>query len=606
VLEKEVFEDGYGGSSQSKGQRSDASSNAYVLVYIRESSMDEVFAPIPQVNIPSHLKRSLEEERRRLEEQKKQKEEKHLYLNVEVVTEQSFSRHEGFDLAHFSGSSLPLSSLTSFKVLKAETYAAFKSRVTKHFNYPAGRFRFWIVGFRQNKTIRPFFRLPDTDLSSLESIRNDHAASSSDLRLYLELLVNPLKPERPTGAIFIFLKHFDASKQTLFGAGAVWVPRASKVPDLIRIINAQMRFGASTALSLYEEVKPGMIESLKLDATLNQLQIDDGDVICFQRSLSDQETKNLERNGLCSHVVKFYQILQNRILCTFSSSTDKSEFDLLLSKTDNYDIMATKVGKHLDIDPARLRFTTSGVVNSMHRLNIAIERTTTKTLGEIQSINHFMKRAIKYEILAPTANVSAETENEIKKGISWMGHNNFKKSIHILAMKKSETLEEIRVRLAKRAQMSPGGTGKIRFFLTSPDMKTQRPLAMIGTVGDIPVSAEIYAEEISPAELNLRNGERLIDVFHFSKSFSRIHGVPFKFVLKPGEKTSDTRKRLQEQLTLSDKAFSGYRLAIQVSNFRQPLYLDEDEVLYDSKFVPNNLGLDHVTDEIEMRRSDGS
>ena len=56
VLEKEVFEDGYGGISKpARGRGSDSSSNAYILIYIRESAMDEIFAPIPQTSIPPHL-----------------------------------------------------------------------------------------------------------------------------------------------------------------------------------------------------------------------------------------------------------------------------------------------------------------------------------------------------------------------------------------------------------------------------------------------------------------------------------------------------------------------------------------------------------------------
>ena len=50
----------------------------------------------------------------------------------------------------------------------------------------------------------------------------------------------------------IFLKHFDTSTQTLYGVGKVHVQRASKVSDLVPIINERMRWTPGTPLKLYE------------------------------------------------------------------------------------------------------------------------------------------------------------------------------------------------------------------------------------------------------------------------------------------------------------------------------------------------------------------
>ena len=50
----------------------------------------------------------------------------------------------------------------------------------------------------------------------------------------------------------IFLKHFDIANQKLTGVGKVYVPRASKVADLVPVINDRMRWPASTPLKLYE------------------------------------------------------------------------------------------------------------------------------------------------------------------------------------------------------------------------------------------------------------------------------------------------------------------------------------------------------------------
>jgi ubiquitin carboxyl-terminal hydrolase 7 len=65
-------------------------------------------------------------------------------------------------------------------------------------------------------------------------------------------------------------------------------------------------------------------------------------------------------------------------------------------------------------------------------------------------------------------------------------------------------------------------------------------------------------------------------VFHFSKELTRTHGVPFRFVVKRGEKFSDTKKRLQARLAVPDKEFAKYRFAlIQHSTFKQPSYIED-------------------------------
>lgn len=50
----------------------------------------------------------------------------------------------------------------------------------------------------------------------------------------------------------IFLKHFDTSRQTLYGVGKTYVMRTSKVGDLNQYINEKMRWPAGTPLKLYE------------------------------------------------------------------------------------------------------------------------------------------------------------------------------------------------------------------------------------------------------------------------------------------------------------------------------------------------------------------
>ncbi|KAJ7319380.1 hypothetical protein DFH08DRAFT_926647 [Mycena albidolilacea] len=312
VTDKEVLEENYGGppvlppAVRHNPVRSlNRFTNAYVLVYIRECAMDEVLAPITDEDIPAHLKRRVDEERLQMKGKKQEREEQHLFLIAKVITDETFARHQGFDLATFGETP---SDLPSFRVSREETYSTFKSRVAQHFSYPENQIRLWVVVNRQNKTVRPDTPVPENEPTlTVEIIRDLMTGNQKDLRLYLDIIPDPSKPDPPPQSAMIFLKHFDTSKQTLLGVGKVYMLRTSKIIELAHVINERMRWTPGTPLKLYEEIKPGMIElMMKPNLSFAQCEIQDGDVICFQVDLSVKETRDLKNQGLHSDPIQFY------------------------------------------------------------------------------------------------------------------------------------------------------------------------------------------------------------------------------------------------------------------------------------------------------------
>jgi len=94
---------------------------------------------------------------------------------------------------------------------------------------------------------------------------------TNPIRLYLDILPDPCEvgyfPHfrrrclhirmkkiqwEDANMVIVFLKHFDTAKQSLSGVGKVYVPNASKVCDLIPIINERMKWAPGTLLKLYE------------------------------------------------------------------------------------------------------------------------------------------------------------------------------------------------------------------------------------------------------------------------------------------------------------------------------------------------------------------
>lgn len=175
----------------------------------------------------------------------------------------------------------------------------------------------------------------------------------------------------------IFLKHFDTTRQTLYGVGKTYVQRNAKVSDLNNFINEKMRWPAGTPLKLYEvnfrklvssasvlisflekkkEIKPGMIELMKPKTTFAQSEIQDGDVVCFQVEISEKETHDLEGQGLHANPLHYYDFLQNRVMIIFKPKFDEvdehnPEFDITISKKNNYDHVSISTVIGLDYGP---------------------------------------------------------------------------------------------------------------------------------------------------------------------------------------------------------------------------------------------------------------
>ncbi|CAD6985631.1 unnamed protein product [Tilletia controversa] len=597
--------------------------NAYMLVYVREAMMDEVLKPFAEEDTPAHLAKRLEDERAQLEARRREKEEQHLFLTAKVITEDTFRKHQGFDLATFEDRTLPPTELPSFRVHKADTFLSFKHMLSQQFNLPEDQMRLWVLVNRQNKTVRPDTVIPENDPNlTLEVVRDRMASRQNDLRLFLEVLQPGVVPPPPPGApgagagadgavvaannnsnnssggaggaggagaapapaapvapipgsgqqMMIFLKHFDISRQTLLGVGRQYVPKNMKVGDLAPTINEIMRWPPSTHVKLYEEIKPGMIEGMKAKATFLQSEIQDGDIICFQMDIPEKDAHDYELQSLYSNPIMFYDFLQNQIKVLFKPRHEdvepRTEFEVLLSKKMTYDMMAAKAGERLKHDPFKLRFTTANGPGGTPKT--VLKRTANQTVSDIVSPSYVQGQAslLYYELLD---------------------------AAHQFLLPKTSTINEVIDQLSKVVSLTPTGTQRIRIFELVSNGKQQREFGATEMIGNINENAEIFGEEVGVEELEAGEEDKVISIFHFTKEAHRTHGVPFKFVIKRGEKFADTKKRIQARIGASDKDYAKFRFAlVQSSTYKQPSYIEDEDVIYEHKFLPEDtLGLDH-------------
>ena len=199
-----------------------------------------------------------------------------------------------------------------------------------------------------------------------------------------------------------------------------------------------------------------------------------------------------------------------------------------------------------------------------------------------------------YEILDVSI-IELETKRSLS--VSWMGaHNKEDPHLYTFLLPKTATVHELADQLAKQVSLRPDGTHKIRVFVSAALGRLQRELHMFDSINSIPEGTELFAEEIWPEELALGEDAKLVHMCHFFRDVARVHSVPLRFVLLRNERFADTAKRIQARLDVPDKEFAKFRFAlIQTSQYKQPTYLEDDDVVFDHKFLPDDvIGIDHM------------
>ncbi|POG66834.1 ubiquitin carboxyl-terminal hydrolase 5 [Rhizophagus irregularis DAOM 181602=DAOM 197198] len=612
VIDKEVFEDNYGGeypnantiTTLSAAKNRKWFTNAYMLVYIRESNVDEILSPVVPEDIPEHLQKRLEQERAIENQRRKEMEERHLYLIVKVVTAEKFKVHQGFDLANFDDRQYPLSDVYVYKILKSDTYRSFKEIVSRIFNIPPEQVRFWIFVNRQNKTIRLDAPISESYIdTSMGEIHAKMTSRQNEMKLYMEVAEIPLSgltwfPANHMMVLMVFIKYFDPDKQAFEGLGHLYVQKSGKVGDITRVLCEKKNFSPDTPLKIYEEIKPNMIEEVKLKSTFQQSEIDDGDIICFQKALTEKEIQ--EHTIFCRYwdIPHFYESLTLRIVVSFKPKLKdrdpKPEFDLVLNKKWTYDQVAGAVGTHLATDPLKLRFTTAHSISGTPK-NV-IKQTTIQTLSEMLQTAYLSPPAhvLFYEMLKISI-VELETKKFIK--VYWLGNTVKNKEAIELGLPKDAVVNDIIEEISKHEKVtSSSPNSRIRLFKVHHN-KIQKEYTGTEPIDRIQEQATLYAEEIPQDEIHADRNDRTIQVYHFTKNPICVHGIPFKFVIKNGETLENTKVRLRHRLGMSKIEFLKVKIAIVPgTSYAKPKYLKDDDIILSEKKLSNKecLGLDHL------------
>lgn len=401
---REVLEENFGGEYRTANGAPRAplqkkapilrQNSAYMLVYIRQSRLDKILPPVQEEDAPEHLQKRFEEETAQKEARRKEQREAHLYMQARVITGDTFQQYGSTDLGSFENTSdTDPSAPKSYRIRRAMPLSEFVEQIASDIGQDAKRLRLWLMVNRQNKTVRPDLPIMDLQPTVEEVFGRSTASRDNALRVWAELAdeVNengdPIWPSyqsqvnggvAKSDTILLLLKYFDTEAQTLRGIGHIYIGKDKKIEEVVPAILKKMGWGdklpAGEKLLLWEEIKPTLIEPLRPKQSLKAAELQDGDIICFQKTLDSaadpakqadapvqETTKATDRS---SDAREYYDFLENRKTVKFHphpSKTDQDEhppFDLALNSKMLYDGLAERVGAHLNIPPTHIRFWT--------------------------------------------------------------------------------------------------------------------------------------------------------------------------------------------------------------------------------------------------------
>lgn len=594
ATKKEAIENNFGGFEDEIAIRH--CTNAYMLSYIRTGTLKDILCDVTGADIPDHLENKFQEEKRIEAQRRKERSEAHLYMDVQILTEDSFDSWSGNDLFNLENCKQ-----ISFKIQKKEKLKDATRIVAEAFGYTASQCRLWIFQKRANNTTRPaFIEVRSEDkrrYESLDEVDIFYANDNESVMLaYLETVdvesgATALPDFDAKHEVNLFFKYYEPRTKTMSYCGHAYVDLRSLPSSLFPMLCERAGLPKGTKLLLYEEIKAGQTEFTRSDKPFEEVVQDlmDGDIICFQAE--DPDLKKYE----VPTPIEYFKDIQHLIQVVFCDKNNLSDtgFAETLNAKMNYEQMARIVAAAIDIDPRKIQFFRPQVYRD-HPGN-PIKCTFEGQLKDLlQNARRGPKKLYYQKLTMPIdelenkiqfkcsfINAELKDERELQIPVDKQGFvkNLLEESRELLPIKAIDKLRLVEISGCKIIRTIPNST--------SLDSLVQQ-------------STKSYRIEVIPLEeLVIESNSALIPVMHYQKELVTAFGVPFYVKLTDRETIASLQERVRLRLGLPEKEFEKIKFSLicmgKITYFPE----DPDRQLNIQDFAsstpsPNWLGLDHV------------
>ncbi|OIW04146.1 hypothetical protein TanjilG_00706 [Lupinus angustifolius] len=581
-------------------------SNAYMLVYIRETDKDKIICNVDEKDIAEHLRERLKKEQEEKEHKKKEKAEAHLYTIIKVARDEDLVEQIGkdiyFDLVDHD-------KVRSFRVQKQMSFNLFKEEVAKEFGVPVQFQRYWLWAKRQNHTYRP--NRPLTHVEEAQSVGQLREVSNkvhnAELKLFLEVELGPdfrpiAPPEKTKDDILLFFKLYDPEKEELRYVGRRFVKSTGKPSEILTMLNEMAGYDPNEEIGLYEEIKfePNvMCEPIDKKLTFRASQLEDGDIICFQKAPSMDSEENVRYPDVPSYL----EYVHNRQVVHFRSldKPKEDDFCLEMSRLYTYDDVVERVAQQLGLDdPSKIRLTPHNCYSQQPKPQ-PIKYRGADHLSDMLVHYNQTSDILYYEVLDIPL-----PELQGLKTLKVAFHHATKDEvvIHTIRLPKQSTVGDVLDDLKTKVEMShPDAELRLLEVFYHKIYKVFPPTEKIEGIND--QYWTLRAEEVPEEEKNLGPQGRLIHVYHFTKDTAQNQmqiqnfGEPFFLVIHEGETLDEIKVRIQKKLQVPDDEFAKWKFAF--FSLGRPEYLQDSDII-SSRFQRRDvygaweqyLGLEHT------------
>lgn len=488
VKETEAVEGQFGGTDQQQYPghtpqwKLPKISNAYMLVYVRESAIPEINVNASSDDIAQHLRRVLEKEQEEKARKKKERQEAHLYTVVRVATAADLSKEIGtdrfFDLVSHD-------QVASLRIKKEHTLLQLKQEIWRLTGALPSQQRLWLWAKRQNHTYRPDrpLQVDFDDHQPMMDVKEDNTAQTggnkfqTELRLYLEVVGAPLPPPSadavapddegwpvlPAGHLLLFIKFYDPKTETLRFVGTHVALQSHTLVDLLPVLRQKKGLPSNTDLAVYEEVEfesNVRFEALSEHRTLKDAELQSGDIIVFQSlplpdvaltaealmfvesPVGEESAPVVTADDSFAHepllrIPQFFEHVKNRVVVHVHRLPPQQmhgqgvrekdrAIELTMDKRWSYDQVTARIGKAFNCDPLCLRLT-------MHNPYSDLPKPTPLKYRGVESLQDMLLQCQKtshilfYEILS-----MALPELESKKSLKVSWHNSATEEVKVI------------------------------------------------------------------------------------------------------------------------------------------------------------------------------
>jgi ubiquitin carboxyl-terminal hydrolase 7 len=643
--EKEATEAQFGGTEQQQHPghtpqwKLPKISNAYMLVYVRESAIPEINVDVSAEDISPHLRRTLEIEQEEKARKKKERLEAHLYTVARIATAADLKAEIGgerfFDLVTHD-------KVPSIRIKKELTLFSLKQEIWRLTGAMPAQQRLWLWAKRQNHTYRPDrpLQLECDDHTAMMDVKEDNTAQQTnkfqtELRLYLEIVgeqpSGPPPEDAPApegegqegwpvlgaGQLLLFLKFYEPHGEQLSFVGTHVASSSDTLADLLPVLRRAKDLPKDQPLTVYEEVEfetSVRFELLPESRTLKEAELQSGDIVVYQCALSEAAaapssmavepstgaTDVLEHEPLLE-IPQFFEHVKNRVVVhvhrlppqhNHGQGVREKEraMEITMDKRWSYDQVTARIAKAIGCNPLHLRLT-------MHNPYSDLPKPTPLKYRGVENLQEMLLSFQKTSDILFFEQLDMplpELESKKPLKVSWHTSSTEEGRVLNLLLDKESTVADALTVLANTVPAEGGASGAVVSGGSSGEGRRLRMMEIfnhriykifseqeeIDTIND--QYWTIRAEELAPEELTAGPEDKLIHVRHFFRdarmNMTHNFGDPFLLLISPDETLASVRHRIQVKLRLTVEEMASWKIAV-VSFGRVENLEADDEVV---------------------------